>query len=154
MMVDPTRSPTFPSDRWFEFLAAHASEEPEVYQALGFANFRLAVEIVPDSGGAATTYGIVFDGYDVTSNGELSDPAGFAPDATISGPLSAWTEMVDNIASHGGADNAHSLNALSIADTPLQVTAQDPLGKDRFFRYAETLQTLFDATARRVPVDA
>ena len=154
MMSGPSPAFAFPSDQWFNFLAAHASEEPDVYQALGFANFRLAIEIVPDSGEPATTWGLVFDGYDVVSTGELPDPGGFAPDATISGPLSAWAEMVENIASHGSADAAHTLNVLSIADTPLQVTATDPLGKDRFFRYAETLQTIFDATARPVTVDA
>ena len=56
--------------------------------------------------------------------------------------------MVYNISANGRADNAHTLNALSIAEVPFQVRADDPLGKDKFFRYAETLQTIFDATSR------
>lgn len=55
--------------------------------------------------------------------------------------------MAANIATNGGADLAHTLNALSIAEAPLRVSSLDPLGRDKFFRYAETLQTLFDSLA-------
>ena len=41
--------------------------------------------------------GIVLDGYGARSEGELADVTAFAPDVTLSGPLEAWTEMVDNI---------------------------------------------------------
>ncbi len=137
----------FPSVEWFDFLCDHAKEEPEIYESLGFAFFKLAVELV-DEGGRVQAYGIVFDGYDVISFGDVTGYGNFQPDATISGPLAAWREMVNNISANGGADSAHTLNALSIAEVPFQVRADDPLGKDKFFRYAETLQTIFDATSR------
>ncbi|MDA8183303.1 MAG: hypothetical protein ACYCUF_03210 [Acidimicrobiales bacterium] len=143
----------FPSAGWLEGLASHAAEAPEVYQALGFANFRLAIEVV-DPSGMPRRFGLVLDGYDVVSAGEIQDLSAFAPEALVTGALDAWREMLDNIAENGGADRAHTLNALTLADVPLRVTSDDPMGRDKFFRYAETLQTLFDATGRRQNVAA
>jgi hypothetical protein len=58
--------------------------------------------------------------------------------------------MVDNIEANGRADVEHTLIRLCLAGTPLQLVAVDPMGRDKFFRYAETLQTLVDATASRL----
>lgn len=146
-MIAVASSTSFPSAEWFASLTSHATTEPEIYRALGFADFRLAVEII-GADGATRTFGLVFDGYDISSAGELTDPVGFCGDATVTGPLEAWQSMVANIAEHGAADGLHTLNALSIADVPLRVVADDPMGRDKFFRYAETLQTLFDASGR------
>ena len=137
----------FPSDAWFGRLAAAAYDDPETFARLGFAELRLAVEVVGD--GRARRFGIVLDGYDVEYAGELTDELEFAPEATITGPIDAWREMVENIDAHGGADNEHTLNRLTMAGVPLTVEAVDPMGRDKFYRYAETLQTLFDGTARR-----
>jgi hypothetical protein len=137
----------FPSDAWFGRLAAAAYDDPETFARLGFAELRLAVEVVGDE--RARRFGIVLDGYDVDYAGELTDDLEFAPEATVTGPIDAWLEMVENIDAHGGADNEHTLNRLTMAGVPLSVEAVDPMGRDKFYRYAETLQTLFDGTARR-----
>ncbi len=142
---------TFPSDEWFEALVSGAERNQEELRALGFANFRLVVEVV-DSG-EARHFGLVLDGYDVEYTGEFDDAGvdAFAADATITGPAEIWTDMVDNISAGGRADARHTLNALSIAEAPLRVHSDDPMGRDKFFRYAETLQTIFDATAHVPP---
>jgi hypothetical protein len=130
---------------WFERMASSVSSDPELLKSLGFADFRLLVAIEDE--GAARRFGIVLDGYDVFSAGEVADAdaGAFAPDVTLAGPLSAWLEMAENIEEFGRADRAHTLNTLSIADTPLRLVGDDPLGRDKFFRYAATLQALFDA---------
>ncbi len=131
---------------WFDAMEADARSRPEVYSHLGFADLRLVVEEV--DGEESRRYGLVLDGYDVTNAGELHDVAAFRPEAVLSGPRDTWDEMAANIVAHQGADGAHTLNALSIAEAPLRVSSADPVGRDKFFRYAETLQTLFDALAR------
>jgi hypothetical protein len=128
---------------WFDTMAADARTRPDVYRRLGFADLRLLVEEADAQ--SPRRFGIVLDGYDVESTGEVTDVARFQPDATISGPSEVWEEMAANIREHAGADGAHTLNALSIAETPLYVSSADPVGRDKFYRYAETLQTLFDA---------
>ena len=131
---------------WFEVMADDARNRPGVYRHLGFGDLRLVVEETDDE--RTRRFGLVLDGYDVFSAGEIPDVESFHPDATISGSRGTWEEMAFNIRSNGAADLGHTLNALSIADTPLKVTSTDPLGRDKFFRYAETLQTLFDSLAR------
>lgn len=130
---------------WFDAMAADARSRPDVYRRLGLADLRLVVQ---ETDGAVTrSFGLVLDGYDVEAVGELADVEAFRPDAVVRGPRASWDEMVAAIIAHGGADGAHTLNTLSIADVPLQVTAVDPMGHDKVYRYAETLQTLFDALA-------
>ncbi len=146
-MTPVARLDQFPSSEWFDDLASHAAEAPQLYEALGFANLRLLIEILQPSA-SKHHFGLVFDGYDVTSVGEIADPASFDAEVTLTGDFDDWREMIENIARNGGADRSHTLNALSIADYPLRVMSVDPIGRDKFFRYAETLQTLFNATGR------
>lgn len=131
---------------WFKTMADDARARPDVYRRLGFGDLRLVVE--EQDGALVRRFGLVLDGYDVVSAGELEDVESFHPDATISGQRVTWDEMAENIRGNGGADLGHTLNALSIAESPLKVSSDDPLGRDKFFRYAETLQTLFDSLAR------
>ena len=140
----------FPSDKWFTRLTATAVEDPEAFERLGFAELRLLVAVV--DGEDVRRFGIVLDGYDVDYAGEVDDAEAFAADATVVGPLAAWSEMAENIAEHGRADNEHTINRLTMAGDPLRVEAPNAMGHDKFFRYAETLQALFDGTGRdRVP---
>jgi hypothetical protein len=134
------------NDAWFEAMEADARDRPEVYQRLGFADLRLVIE--ETDGGVTRRFGLVLDGYDVLYVGALDDVEAFAPDATVSGSREVWDELFTNTSADGGADPAHTLNALSIAEAPLRVWSPDPVGRDKFFRYAETLQTLFDALGR------
>jgi len=136
----------FPSHEWFSRLAESASADPEAFERLGFAEFRLLVAV--SDGDDVRRFGIVLDGYDVEYAGEVADVDAFAADATVSGPLAVWSEMAENIATNGRADNEHTLNRLTMAGDPLRVEASDAMGHDKFFRYAETLQVLFDGTGR------
>ena len=138
----------FPCDSWFERMVASARMDPETYERLGFAEFRLVFEV--EAGDDARRFGLVLDGYDVDYAGELADVGTFSADAVLSGPLDAWREMVDNIDANGRADVEHTLIRLCLAGTPMRLVAVDPMGRDKFFRYAETLQTLVDATATRL----
>ena len=131
---------------WFQTMADDARSRPDVYRRLGFGDLRLVVEETDDSD--THRFGLILDGYDVVSAGELDDVDGFRPDAIITGARATWDEMAANIVANGEADLAHTLNALSIAEAPLKVVSPDPIGRDKFFRYAETLQTLFDSLAR------
>ncbi len=132
-------------DAWFDALVEVARADADRLAALGMADFRLLVEVSSEAG--AARYGIVLDGYDVAVTHRLPPDETFEPDAVLSGDESSWRELMENIVTHGGADASHSLNALSIAGWPLQLSSDDPVGRDKFFRYAETLQALFDGVS-------
>ncbi len=146
-MVSP-----FPSDAWFTELADRAGSDRTTLEHLGTADLRLGIEVVAPSGDT-TLYGLVLDGYDVRSEGAVTERS-FAPEAVVSGPLEAWQEMVAAIETHGAADTAHTLNSLSLAGVPLEVRGGDAMGHDKFFRFMGTIQAVFDAAGARAPVVA
>lgn len=61
-----------------------------------------------------------------------------------------WREMLENIKQNDGADLDHTLNTLDLdRDEGLAKSAtDDQYRQDLFFRYNQTLQFLFDASAR------
>ena len=135
----------FPSGAFFDALAARASRVLD-FERLGFAELRLAFAMrEPER--ATRSFGVVFDGYELSSSGELEDLSAFDADAVVEGELATFAEMFDNIATHGGADLQHTFNALSLAGVPLEVKGDDPVRRDRVFRYAETIQQFLDAAA-------
>jgi hypothetical protein len=140
----------FPSEVWFEELVARGTADRAAVERLGIVEFRLGVEIIsPDA--TANLFGLEFDGYDIAPAG-LVDEVAFGPDVVLSGPIDAWTEMIDWIETNGPADSAHSLNGLSIAGIPFEVRSSDAMGSDKFYRYMGTLQALFDAAASDAPI--
>ena len=138
----------FPSGPWFDELVERAMRD-EGLARLGIADLRFGIEILaPD--GAATFYGLVLDGYDIRAFGPV-DEASFDPEVVVSGPVGAWSDMIGWIEANGAADSAHSLNGSTIAGTPLEVRADDPMGSDKFYRYMGTLQAVFDAAGTPAP---
>lgn len=133
----------FPSDRWFSELVDRAVSDRGTMERLGIADLRLGIEIHDDAGGAEV-FGIVLEGYEVHSVGEVSATE-FVPEVVISGPLDAWQDMVSAIEGHGGADGPQTLNSLSLAGVPFEVRSDDAVGHDKFFRYMGTIQAVFDA---------
>jgi len=142
----------FPSAPWFEELVARATADTAAIERLGIAEFRFGMEVVlPDD--TRPLFGLVLDGYDISVVGPI-DEAAFGPDAVFSGPLDAWTEMIEWIGSNGPADSGHSLNGLSIAGIPFEVRSTDAMGSDKFYRFMGTLQAVFDAAGADAPVPA
>jgi len=140
--VTPIAAP-FPSDRWFADLAHRAGADPAAMERLGIAELRIGFEMVGDGGGS-WLFGLVFDGYDVdaVTGAEVS---GFVPEVVVSGPLSAWEEMVRSIEANGRADAGHTLNTLSITGVPFTVRSADAMGQDKLYRYMGTIQAVLDA---------
>jgi len=134
----------FPSVQWFEEVARLHSADRERVKRLGYveANVGIAVE----DGGRAQGFLLEFAGYKLGSNREVTDAASRA-DFAIAGPLSVWREMIENIAKNGAPDLDHTLNRLTMAGTPLRLVSDDQLKVDLFFRFNQSFQAFFDASA-------
>ena len=65
-------------------------------------------------------------------------------------PRGDWLEMVKNIAANGSADLHHTLNTLDLdrEDGLAMSHHGDQYREDLFFRYNQTLQFFFNASAR------
>lgn len=145
---------TFPSVGWFRALADRMGAQPEKYRRLGAMYLTLVPRIVfPD--GHAEAYSLAFEGHRCRGVERLADTAAIQTrhPVVLEGDYAAWREMLENIRHHGHADLTHTLNYLTLPDWPFRLLPVDEDGEgqldvDRFYRYNETLQELFDETAR------
>ncbi|HVA80231.1 MAG TPA: hypothetical protein VNF29_04845 [Candidatus Binataceae bacterium] len=137
----------FPSKEFFEELRAHANANPDLFRRLGTVDLTLVVKIDYDD--SSTCFEIAFSAYRCTGIRHLASVADAAKGAiVVSGPYSGWREMIDNIVANGHADLRHTLNTLTLLDTPLRIDAENQLDADLFYRYQQNLQEFFDGAGR------
>lgn len=139
-----------PTVDWLTRLAEASQEDLAEFRKLGEVDCRFAVNIY-DGGpeGSALIVQLRFDGFDVDEIKQITEADLESMDFVIETDRDSWLEMVDNIrAGDGRPDLGHTLNALSMAATPIRVWSSDPLGRDMFFRYNQSLQQFFNNCAR------
>ena len=69
-------------------------------------------------------------------------------DFVLEAPLAVWREMIENIAEHDGQpDLTHTLNYLSHPGTPIVLRSDDPIRRDMYFRFNQSLQEFVNASA-------
>lgn len=136
----------FPSLEFFQALRDGLNANTERLRRLGTADVTLVVKV--DYADQAQCYEIVLGGYHCLSVRTLAsiDAAGEGA-VTVEGPYEVWREMIDSIQRSGQADLDHTLNTLTLMDTPLHVSALNQLDTDLFYRYQQTLQEFFDGAA-------
>ena len=134
----------FPSVDWFEAVGRALAADRERLRRLGYVDATVGVRI--DDGSSVNGFVLEFGAYGIKRVRQTDTPETDA-DFTIAGSGAAWREMVENIRANGEADLNHTLNRLTMAGTPLKVVAADQLQEDLFFRFNQSLQALFDASA-------
>jgi hypothetical protein len=136
----------FPSVQFFEELRERVNSDPDRFRRLGTVDMTLVVKI--DYPERAELYEVVFAGYRCVRTRKIASAADAPKDAiVVEGPYAAWREMIHNIIANGGADLEHSLNTLTLMDTPLRVYSDNQLDTDLFYRYQQNLQEFFDGAA-------
>lgn len=133
----------FPSFAFFQSLQTLMRQEEARFRRLGFVDTTFGIHIV-DVHGQEWCYLLTFEVFECR---EIAEVAGFdltAIDFVLKGDLSAWIEMLQNIQQHSGADVTHSLNTLTHFGERMQVLYDDPDGRDKLFRFQESIQQFFD----------
>jgi hypothetical protein len=136
----------FPSIAFFQALQTLMRQEEARFRRLGFIDATIGIHIV-GAGGQEWRYLLTFEVFECR---EVAEVAGFdlaTIDFVLKGDLSAWIEMWQNIQQHNGADVAHSLNTLTHFGERMQVMYDDPDGRDKLFRFQESIQEFFDLAA-------
>lgn len=138
----------FPSVEWFERLAHLMRANRVLHEHLGYfdcvANFT-----VLDGGlrGKPWTVQVTFEEFEATEVREASAEDLGQADFNIEGTLATWREMIESIArGHGRPALTQTLNYLSHTGTPIRVASDDPLRKDMFFRFNQSLQEFINAS--------
>jgi len=142
MTTEQSKPVEFPSVAWFEALAKAAAADEDRYRRLGFAEITLGVK-VGDQG-----YRIRFEDFGCTGVAEWN---GEEPvDCVVSAAPADWNELIAHIQERGSADPNHTLNSLVLSGDRFELSGDEQLGIDRFYRFNATLQTFLEE-ARGVP---
>ncbi len=138
----------FPSVEWFERLARLMRADRVRHEHLGYIDC-VAIFTVLDGGLRGRPWNVVvtFEEFEATEVRETNATDLVRADFTIEATLATWREMIESIArGHGRPDLTHTLNYLSHTGTPIRVASDDPLRKDMFFRFNQSLQEFINAS--------
>ena len=135
----------FPSEQWF-------NEVREVYNADdayrgaggGQCNCRSAMKV------GGRIFLLVFEGFEVNEAREVDSAELDSVDFYLEMSGADWKKMVRDIADNGSASLDYTLNTLDLnrPDGLAQSIHGDQYREDLFFRYNQTFQFFFDASAR------
>lgn len=149
--------PVFPSLEWFQALRAIVNNDPD-FRKFGTIDCDMGIEI------GDTTYRVTFEAFEVTgvaafetADPEATDSEAPDPEATdlhpeldfvLSMSPDRWREMIENINENGAAGLHYTLNTLDMEDPDNFARSPDYHRRDKFYRFNQTLQDFFDASAR------
>ena len=140
----------FPSVAWFQRLADAMNANRARQEQLGYvdcvAEFAVGDPERPEA--AADRVQVTFEEFEALDVRAADPNAPARADFTIVAPLAVWRAMIESIAAGNGRPALdQSLNRLSHLGTPMRVVSDDPLKRDLFFRYNQSLQEFVNASA-------
>jgi hypothetical protein len=138
-------TPAFPDPQWFIALGRLMEAKGDRFLRLGFAEVRFCVRLLDDAGGQAEPItGIELEGYRISRALPVEDITQFDPDFTIAGPRAVWQRLLAEIARDGHPELRRTLNSLVLIGDELWLESSDQLREDKFYRFNQTLQELFN----------
>ncbi len=137
--------PQFPSVEWFQQVRDIFNADESYQQAGGgLCDATVGIKV------AAQSYILVFEGAECDEVRQVAESDLAEADFYLDMPPDEWEEMLRNIRDNDGADLDHTLNTLDMGrDEGLALTMNgDQYRQDFFYRYNQTFQYFFDASAR------
>jgi len=134
---------TFPSVDWFNAIKAIVNQD-EGYKRIGTCDSEVGVKI-PD---LQKYYKIIFEAFEVADIRETDEADAENADFWLEMPYARWKEMIENIKANAKADLHHTLNTLDMEDPDGLARSHDGYRRDAFYRFNQTFQYFFDASAR------
>jgi len=134
---------TFPSLEWFQALKEIVNHD-EGYRRIGTCDTTMGIKIT-DLG---KYYLVTFEAFEVAEVREVSEEEAEDADFWLEAPYALWKEMLENIKANGKADLQHTLNTIDLVQPEGFARSHDGLRRDAFYRFNQSLQYFFDASAR------
>ncbi len=153
-------APQFPDPQWFLALGGLMAARGELFQRIGYVETRFVVRVLPDEDGGGQVQntdqiteqntGVAMQGYALTEAAALApgEALSFDPDFAICARRAVWRRMLDEIARTGRPELRHTLNSLALLGDELWLESADQLREDKFYRFNQSLQELFNLAAQ------
>ena len=137
--------PVFPSVEWFDAVREVYNSD-DAYRGAGGGMCDALVGIKVGQ----RLFKLVFEGFECSGASEIDEAGLEETDFYLDLSAEAWREMIANIGENGAADFDHTLNTLDLEleDGLAHSATGDQYRQDLFFRYNQTFQFFFDASAR------
>ena len=135
----------FPSEKWFnEVRKVYNADDAYRGAGGGQCNCRSAIKV------GERIFLLVFEGIEVSEACEVASAELESVDFYLEMPARDWQDMVRDIAENGSASLHYTLNTLDLnrPDGLALSVHGDQYREDLFFRYNQTFQFFFDASAR------
>jgi len=132
--------PKFPSVEWFEALRDVVSRDDRLHK-LGTCDAVMGVKV------ADQAFEITFEAFDCTTVRQIPVAGLAKADFYLEAPPEVWQEMLENIKQHGTPDRPYTLNTIDFLDPEGFAKSDDQSKKDSFYRYGQTFQQFFNASA-------
>ena len=133
--------PVFPSVEWFRAVADIVNKDPE-YRRLGNCDAAVGIEV------GDRVFELNFEGYEITEIKEINSTASEDLDFTLVMSPENWRDMLLNIKEHGRAELQYTLNSIDLGNPEEFARSNDYYRRDLFYRYNQSFQHFFDASAK------
>jgi hypothetical protein len=133
--------PTFPSVEWFNALREQVNGDP-AFRHLGTVDAIVGVKV------GNKIYELTFEAFECTNVRETNENALRDMDFWMEQPYDAWKEMIENIKKNGHADLSHTLNTIDLSMPEGLARSQDGYRRDAFYRFNQSIQDFFNASAK------
>jgi hypothetical protein len=133
--------PKFPSVEWFEAVRDVVSRD-ERLRKLGTCDAVMGVKVLDQA------FEITFEAFDCTGVRKIPAADLAKTDFYLDAPYETWQGMLADIKEHGKPDRQHTLNTIDFLDPEGFAKSDDQSKKDSFYRYGQTFQQFFNASAQ------
>ena len=131
----------FPSVEWFKAIQDLVNGDDGI-RKLGTCDAVMGVKVQDKA------FEITFEAFDCTGVREISEAELANTDFYLDASYETWQEMLENISQSGGKpDRQLTLNTIDFLAPDGFAKSDDQSRKDRFYRYGQTFQQFFNASA-------
>jgi hypothetical protein len=134
--------PTFPSVEWFDAIKNLVNQDA-AFRHNGTIDTVIGVKV------GDKIYEITFEAFECTNVREVGENDLRDMDFWLEQPYENWKAMIENIKENGKADLALTLNTIDLS-MPGEGLARshDGYRRDAFYRFNQSIQDFFDASAK------
>ncbi|MGH7289812.1 MAG: hypothetical protein ACREJT_01280 [Myxococcota bacterium] len=137
----------FPSVAWFQRLAELMNGNRARQEQLGYVDCVAQFTVVDGPDQAPWHVQVTFELFSVVDVRQPGPGDAARADFALEASRAVWRRMIESIAAGRGRPGLeHTLNHLSNMGAPIAVRAGDPLRRDLYFRYNQSLQEFVNAS--------
>lgn len=133
--------PTFPSVEWFDAIRQLVNND-DSFRRLGTVDARVGVKV------GDKLYELTFEAFECTGAKEITENDLRDLDFWLEQSPEEWREMLESIKQHGSADLKYTLNTIDLSRPDGFAKSYDGYKRDAFYRFNQSLQQFFDASAK------